>query len=302
MDEYIEKVLLDYNIGSFIKMEAIYKGNTSNAYYILSEKGEWVLRKLKDASQGASEYAISEILADDKVCPKIIANKINRGYSFYDGDYYNLQQYIKPEHITNDIETFRLLGRSLGILHSKLKDNIDLIEQEDRFSLEKMWKEAKSKWSDVERYIENFSTANNFNSFVKEMITYDNIKTSFIHADLGKWNLIYNSNNIFIIDFGEIRRGDNHLDIAAALTSMINFDFGNEFACECLKAFYEAYIDKIKDFQWELLLKNIELWLFRGVIALLLYSKKEIDFIEGKEKMLDLKLRFENIILNNFYW
>lgn len=298
MNENIDNLLQDYSIGNILMIEPINKGNTSNAIYILSDKGKWILRKLKNKNQGVSEYTISNILANDSICPRIITTKSNEGYSYYAGNYYNLQEYIQSQPINNDIETFEKLGKSLGILHNTLKIDIDLIEQEDRFSLENLWNQTKSKWKDVQNYLNYFSfNINNLESLIDEMILCQNIKNVFIHGDLGKWNLIYNSEKIYVIDFGEVRKGDSHLDIAAALTSMVNFDLGKEFVCERLSVFYETYVNYMKDFQWDDLQRNIQLWTLRGILATLLYSNNEKTSIERVRKMIDLKLSFDEIIL-----
>lgn len=301
MNNYIDNVISNYYIENISKIEAINKGNTSNAIYILSDNGEWILRKLKDKNQGISEYTISNILINDSICPEIITTKSNVGYSYYQGKYYNLQQYIKPDTMKNDIETFKVLGRTLGILHNKLKDNMDIVEQEDRFSLKELWKQCKNKCSNVEKHLDYlFSKTSDIESFIDEMCSAENVKTTFIHGDLGKWNLINASKKIYIIDFGEARRGDNHFDIAAVLTSMMNFDFGNDFAYKCLCTFYESYISYMNNFQWESLQKNIHLWILRGILALFLYSNDEVNFIKRAKKMMDLKINFDEVISDNF--
>ena len=132
------------------------------------------------------------------------------------------------------------------------------------------------------------------------MVTYQNIKNTFIHGDLGKWNLLYNSPKVYIIDFGEVRKGDNHFDVAAILTPMIGFDLSEEFTCKYLRAFHEQYKNYMENFQWEKLQKNIQLWILRGIFALLLHSSNKTNSIENIKKMMNLELKLNNVIRENF--
>lgn len=300
MNENIKNILCDYSIGKILIMEPINRGNTSDASYVLSDKGQWVLRKLKNIDQGITEYAISNILSYDDISPRIITTKSNLGYSYYQGNYYNLQEYIPPQPMKNDLETFKELGRVLGILHSRLKDNMDLTEQEDRFSLEDLWQKTKNKWNDIQNQFDySIFATSNFEELIYEMVTYQNIKNTFIHGDLGKWNLLYNSPQVYIIDFGEARKGDNHFDLAATLTSMISFNLSKEYTCKYLHAFYEEYKNYVEDFQWERLQKNIQLWILRGILALLLHLGDKPNYIENIKRMIDLELKLNNVIYEN---
>jgi len=132
------------------------------------------------------------------------------------------------------------------------------------------------------------------------MITYQNIKKVYIHGDLSKRNLIYNSGKVYIIDFGEFRKGDNHLDIAAVLTSMVSFEQGKEYVYKCLHVFYENYTDYMKDFQWENLCKNIQLWIVRGILACLLYARDISVFSKRIKEMIDLGTNLNKVIEDNF--
>ena len=180
INEDIKNILRSYSIGEIMKIEPMNKGSISNAIYILSNKGKWILRKLKNRNQG---------------------------------------------------------------------------------------------------------------------ITDQNIKKTFIHGDLSKRNLIYSSEKVYIIDFGEFRQGDNHLDIAATLTSMINFKEGKEYVHKCLCVFHESYTNYMKDFQWDNLQKNIKLWIIRGI---LLYTSDTSSFVEKSKKVIDLESNLSRVILDNF--
>lgn len=103
----------------------------------------------------------------------------------------------------------------------------------------------------------------------KQCLHYSEKKNCYIHGDLGKWNLLFNGSQIYLIDFGEVRSGNNHFDVAAVLTSTINWNLTETEILNHLTDFSTGYRLNFNEFSWSSVNENITLWLTRGMIAIL---------------------------------
>ncbi|WP_028596213.1 hypothetical protein [Paenibacillus assamensis] len=81
MQNNIEGIRSNYAIGQIESYRSINKGSISDAYHIVSEQREWVLRRLKNRVQGINEYIIAAMLENDHICPRMMTNKSDLGYS-----------------------------------------------------------------------------------------------------------------------------------------------------------------------------------------------------------------------------
>ena len=121
----------------------------------------------------------------------------------------------------------------------------------------------------------------------------------YIHGGLGIWNLLFNNSDIYIIDFGEVRRGNNHLDVSAVLTSTIDWNRTDGVIMNSLKDFRAGYLTNFNDFSWKVLKENFFLWFTRGMIALLVNFGINKDTNEYVEKTIEKLKKIEAIIGTN---
>jgi len=139
--------------------------------------------------------------------------------------------------------------------------------QTDRFDLARTWSSFLSAhaWTGAEykplirRMVRDIESC---------LIESENSTPSVpIHGDLGVWNVVFGSNGVRIIDFGELRHGHPLFDLAALLVSTL--DVSDRKAGERLTACIRAYRIYAEDFEPEALARQIRLWNMRGAAAIL---------------------------------
>ncbi len=80
MRKHFIEIINEYPIQEIIQIEALDKGNTSEANIVISTEGKYILRKLKSNQQARTEYFISNILSDAHVSPKVLLTKKNKSF------------------------------------------------------------------------------------------------------------------------------------------------------------------------------------------------------------------------------
>jgi thiamine kinase-like enzyme len=261
---------------------------------IHSTNGKFILRTIKNREQGITEYLISQKLTSHCLCPVLKTTKFGTPYVESSGKYFNLQEYIEPQPLTYQSIKFDLLGHNISLFHKYIKNDSQIIEQNDRFNLKDTWQEVCNILS---KDINDFKE---IEEQVKHCLTREYTDTVYIHGDLGKWNLLLHKQQIYIIDFGEVRKGNHHFDIAAVLTSTLDLNAGETRVIKSLTDFQRGYLHNMDDFNWLELKENIRLWLIRGIVAFLKHNKVNCISIEQCRRMLEVLRKFERLLLDNF--
>ncbi|MFD2630437.1 phosphotransferase [Oceanobacillus kapialis] len=203
---------------------------------------------------------------------------------------YNIQTYIPNYKKATHIDFYNL-GKVISLFHSETQRIQGIIEQVDRFSLGSMWESLK--------YDSDFAQVNfrrQLEVMVEKSIGCQHENNCFIHGDLATWNIITNDKNIYIIDFGEVRRENNHFDISALISSFINIEESEEKITTSLTNFREGYIENFAQFDWILLSENLNIWSTRGVIALLVHNGIDSRTCKMVNKIIEDQARLNNII------
>lgn len=258
-----ERLSNDFEICPVQEIRDVGNGISSDAKLIITLDRKYILRKVRDKKQAITEYKISKALSELKVSSDILVNKLNQPFIEFDGEIYNIQTHIPNHHVENKIDYFNL-GKVISHFHSEVQGIDGLFEQNDRFSLTDMWEQLKQN-TDFKKVDFNKQLTNT----VEQCLGYHHENNCYIHGDLGKWNLIFNNKNTYIIDFGEVRKGNNHFDISAVISSTIDLNQPEEEIIASLIDFRKGYKENFEQFDWFLLMENLSLWFTRGIIALL---------------------------------
>ncbi|MDO3410838.1 aminoglycoside phosphotransferase family protein [Saccharibacillus sp. CPCC 101409] len=249
-------------------------GISSGARLIASETGIYVLRRMRGREQALTEYRIAEALKGRSVCPEIRIASDGNPWIESESAFYNLQHYIEPLPPGAVVVDFEELGAKAGLLHTALS-GLELDAQPDRFELQSKWSAFLARYPGAERNaaVKRIGTAVSACSEAEDAARaarsgQEKAAESYIHGDLGRWNLVFGAEGARIIDFGEVRRGDRHFDLAALLVSTLELK-GTETARRNLRAFKRGYEERAIRIEDTLLHAAIRLWNVRGAAALL---------------------------------
>lgn len=284
-----------YPISPVIEVKEISKGNTSNAKLVVTVDGKYILRKLKDSTQAITEFLISKALLKQNISPKILLSNKKQPYIKNNEDVYNLQIYVENDKDKSKEINFYNLGQTISLFHSKTKSITGIYEQNDRFSLDKMWMDLfQMKEFNKLEYKSQLVT------LIEKCIDYNFKNNCYIHGDLGVWNLLFNHSQIYIIDFGEVRKGNNHFDMSAVISSTIDWNKDENELITSLTDFRNGYISNFDTFNWKILKENFTLWFTRGIIALFInqgINDRTSSYVKLTMKRKD---KLERIINTNF--
>lgn len=278
-----------YTIKSITQIKSLDKGKTSEAKLIVTTDNRYILRKMRDEKQAYTEYLISKKLAAVGITSEIILTKQSKSYIEYKGNLYNLQTYITHDNKLN-INYFEL-GKTVSLFHQEVKSITGINEQADRFPLDKM-----SEKLTEDKLYKNLPFHSDLVKLIEESRHYNHSQNTYIHGDLGKWNILFKAEQSFIIDFGEVRKGNNHFDIAAVLDSTIDWAQSEDDILKALHAFKKGYLTHFNQFSWKTLKESITLWTVRGILALFInhgITKETKSYVEGslqKLKIIDRHL------------
>jgi Ser/Thr protein kinase RdoA (MazF antagonist) len=214
MNENIYEIMHEYSIDNIVQISELTQGNTSSPRLIVTSSDKFILRRLKDTKQAITEFLISNVLSTHGISPIIMLTNNHMPYVKIDNEIYNLQHYVEHESHKqmNEID-FEQLGKVIATFHSAIQHIEGIHEQHDRFSLPVMWGKCEPNMEFL-----NMKMKKELTDLVKQCFIYKHENNCYIHGDLGKWNLLFCGQNIYVIDFGEVRRGNNHFDIAAVFT------------------------------------------------------------------------------------
>lgn len=282
----MNELLDNFELKNVVNIEKLEGGHTGETFLVETAENKYVLRKLKSQTQAILEEAVFQHLNIALYLPALVKAK-DHYYVEYEASWYNLQFFFQSE---SSSFSFQEIAETIALLHQQLADFTSLYNQCDRYDILPLWSKNWYNWG----YF-----ADLFNLSISEMhheinrvAALTNSKSEWIHGDLGKWNMLI-GNEIKIIDFGEMRKGDVYFDLASSLTSLIGYTSSEAIMSAQLKEFISVYFSVRKQHFNQLKLLNfIELWFYRGIFSLsenVYVSKQEeavllIQYIETLKK------------------
>ncbi|KAA8786210.1 phosphotransferase [Paenibacillus amylolyticus] len=253
-----------YDIGRIQRVEVMKQGTSSEAKCIDSSAGQFVLRKLRDEQQAVNEERLHHVLSLQNISPAMVIARNGLSYVHLNNEIYNLQYYVE-ETVPYDQAAIHFVefGNMLARFHHTAH-KLEIVDQPDRFALSLLWSQVCDEVRGS-----SLAIVGSLEGHVEQCTEYVVRNDSMIHGDLGVWNMLFMKQKALLIDFGEVRRGDPHFDVAAALTSMIPATAGANECFLMLEEVMKGYAEAGALLTRERLYEQIHLWMLRGWLALI---------------------------------
>lgn len=281
-----------YNIGEIQRVEVMKQGTSSEAKCIESSAGRFVLRKLRNEQQAVNEERLHHVMSLQNISPALVIARSGLSYVHLNNEIYNLQYYVE-ETVPYDQATIHFVefGNMLARFHHTA-NKLEIVDQPDRFALSLLWSQVCDEVGGS-----SSAMVYSLEGHVEQCTEYVVGNESMIHGDLGVWNMLFTKQGTFLIDFGEVRRGDPHFDIAAALTSMISVTATENDYFSVLKDVMEGYAEAGGLLTKERLYEHIHLWMLRGWLALIRERGVTSPMVEYIEQGMRRVATFKKLLL-----
>ncbi|RAI91760.1 phosphotransferase family enzyme [Paenibacillus pabuli] len=280
-----------YDIGNILECHTIRQGNSSKAMLVRASYGNFVLRRLRNEQQAWAEYEMYQALASANITPSMVHAKDGLPFITDNHEVFNLQTYIENVLPHNQINVdFIRLGRLISHFH-RLTIHLEIPEQADRFALPRLWRE-------VSREITTSSSEciRSLQEHTEHCMEYKEPYKAIIHGDLGIWNLLFTKESLHIIDVGEVRKGDIHFDMAAALTSSIPTSVKEREVGEIVANFEQGYTEEGNSFRRKSLYEQMHMWVIRGLLAIIREKGMVRQTIPYVQRNLELLEKFRHVL------
>lgn len=249
------------------------KGTSSNSYKITTSDGTFILRQLPSIFAATQEYEISQLLHGTGISAEILPTQHKEPFVYAQFPY-NLQTFL-PGCAPNLTEkaTITAAAHTLATMQQCFSKSELVLSDTDRFETMSLWTQVTSQYALLTDFFSPDCAAEEMQVQIQK-IEAALLRDQIIHGDLGSWNMLWDGNSIFFIDFAECRLGDYYMDIAAVVASLLRAAPDNKTLFESMDLFINTYEDcyqpidliKLQDVLW--------LWLLRGAMAVCIYVSK----------------------------
>lgn len=243
------------------------RGNSSDSHIIATKKGTYILRCLPSETAAGQEYAVSRLLQDIGVTAAILPTRQGEPFVRVRDSYYNLQTFLpgcSPD--LSDHAAIAAAADALAMMQRRFEHCSLTFSTFDRFDTMSLWEQAKPCAALLSSFFEGNGVADEMEAIIRNAENAMR-KDQVIHGDLGSWNMLWNGERIFFIDFGECRLGDSYTDIAAIAASVLRAASDKERLCRSLNIFTDRYQKNYRALEKDRLRNALWLWLLRGALA-----------------------------------
>ncbi len=243
------------------------RGNSSDSHIVAAEKGTYILRRLPSETAARQEFSVLCFLQDIGVTAALLPTRQGEPFVRVRDSYYNLQTFLPgcPPDLS-DHTVIAAAACTLARMQQQFEQCSLTVSAFNRFDPMSLWEQAKPHAALLSSFFERNRAADEMEAIIRNSGNAMR-KDQVIHGDLGSWNMLWNGERIFFIDFGECRLGDSYTDIAAVTASILRAASDKEELCQGMDIFMDCYQKNYRTLEKGKLQNSLWLWLLCGALA-----------------------------------
>jgi len=206
-ENQIKRTIFDsYGIEISNLFEIKNKKGPNRIYKLFSKEGEFILKyRGKDLNLFKAQ---ASLLEDITYFPKIMSTINSNKYVFFKNHIYAIEEFIEGGELPlNEQDYFKRIGKHLALMHN------EICSKKKNKDLEKSLIEEGNFLSESNFLSVRIDLMNNNPVLLKEMCSFPKdigqklggLLNQFIHGDVNRSNLIWNGNNVKMIDSENVR-------------------------------------------------------------------------------------------------
>ncbi len=242
-------------------------GNSCQTFFVQSETGDYILRGFSSQRQAEQEAAISQCLAKTGVASELILSLTGNYFISFQSMFYNLQKQLPGiEPSFNTQQQIISAAKSVATMHNAFSECTYTFSDYDPFSTVHLLHQAMSMPLPEGLFPNDINTQHEQERFIQKM-EGELSKSEIVHGDLGNWNMLWDGNRIYIIDFGESKAGDYYFDLAAVTCSILSSCTDQTAFLHRISLFSTTYEEYFRPIDFGKLHVCVYLWLLCGALA-----------------------------------
>lgn len=254
----LDRIVNAYDLGQIRKVTPMTNGKSSRAWRVETDMITVLVKTVGDVARASLEFALTQAIQkeDRYLTPAILLTIDRQPFVMGDHQVYRVQAYWKQSEMKPSLPATLACYR-------KIRVALDRFEYawspDDSQSLNQLWENQRvslaQNWPGIYEQL---------TPMITQLKTIDRQQETWVHGDLGRWNLLSLANEkVAVIDFGETRRGPRFLDFAALFDSLM------PRKKDAVQVYKDRFCDLagIEEQDRCAFLATVQLWLVKGMLV-----------------------------------
>ncbi|KRK12240.1 aminoglycoside phosphotransferase [Lacticaseibacillus zeae DSM 20178 = KCTC 3804] len=254
----LDRIVNAYGLGQIKKVTPMTNGKSGRAWRVETDMAMVLVKTVSDVARASLEFALTQAIQEEDrdVTPAILSTTDGQQFVTVDHQVYRVQSYWEQAAMKPSLTATLACYRKIRIVLDRFEYPCS---PDDSHSLDRLWKSQRvslvQNWPGIYEQL---------TPMIAQLEIIDRQQETWVHGDLGRWNLLPLANEkVAIIDFGEARRGPRFLDFAALFDSFMPREKN------VVKVYRDRFCDLagIEEHDRRIFLETVQLWLAKGMLV-----------------------------------